>query len=77
MAPIANGTLAELAVTQAVGFITDKIIEQGVQTFKNGKQYAVDVMGQAAWGAGAMVLVNHIRQFAYGSQIVEVVSNTR
>jgi beta-lactam-binding protein with PASTA domain len=69
-----NSTLAELAVTEAVGFITDKIMEEGLQSFKNGKQYAVDVMKQAAWGTCAIVLSNHIRQFAYGSQIYEVVS---
>ena len=69
-----KGTLAELAVAQAVGYITDKIMEQGVQTFKNGKQYAVDVMKQAAWGTAALVLADHIRKFAFGAQIYEVVS---
>jgi hypothetical protein len=72
--PVAKSTLAELAVTEAVGYITDKIMEEGLKSYKNSKQFAVDVMRQAAWGTGAIVLANHIREFAYGSQIYEVVS---
>ncbi len=72
--PQIKSTLVELAVTQAVGYITDKIIEKGVETFANGKKFAVDVMGQASWGAGAMVIASHLRDLTYGSEIIATVA---
>ncbi len=73
-ASLHKSSLVELAVTQAVGYITDKIMEKGLETYKNAKKFAVDIMGQAAWGAGAMAIASHVREFAYGSSIVETVS---
>ena len=73
-ASLQKSSLVELAVTQAVGYITDKIMEKGLETYKNAKKFAVDIMGQAAWGAGAMAIASHVREFAYGSSIIETVS---
>ncbi len=69
-----KSTLAELAVTQAVGYITDKIMEKGFETYKNAKKFATDIMKQAAWGAGAVAIASHVRELAYGSPIIETVS---
>lgn len=69
-----KSTLAELAVTQAVGYITDKIMEKGLETYKNAKKFATDIMKQAAWGAGAVAIASHVRELAYGSPIIETVS---
>lgn len=71
---VAKSTLAELAVTGAVGYIVDKILDQGVKTFKNAKQYARDVIGQAAWGSAVVAFNAHLKQFAQGQDIHEVVS---
>lgn len=74
--PEARGksSLAELAVTQAVAFITDKIMEKGSAVVANAKQFARDIHGQAAYGAAALAATQHLRQFAQGLELTEVVS---
>lgn len=67
-------TLAELAVTQAVDMITDKIMEQEAAVYQNARKFAVDCGKQAAWTAAAVAITMELRDFVYGEDIYEVVS---
>ena len=54
----AASSLAELAVTQAVKFMVDKVMAYATPLYQNAKKFAVDVHTQAAWTAVARVLLN-------------------
>jgi hypothetical protein len=54
--------------------LVDKIMEQAQQAYKNAKQYAVDVMAQAAWTAQAVKEVNELRDSINGKTVDEVFS---
>jgi len=69
-----KSTLAELAVTQAVDFTVEKIIEGASATYKNAKQFAVDIGRQAAWTATAVLVANELRAAVLGGDIVAVIS---
>lgn len=70
----AQGSLAELLVTEATQMIVDKIMEAASQPYKNAKQYAVDVMAQAAWTAQAVKEVGEVRDSINGKTVDEVFS---
>ena len=70
----AQGTEVELLVTEATQMLVDKIMEQAQQAYKNAKQYAVDVMAQAAWTAQAVKEVNELRDSINGKTVDEVFS---
>ena len=69
-----QSTLAELAVTQAVDMMVDKIMQAGSDTYKNAKQFATDVMQQAAWSAVAISLAAEWKATVGGGDIIEVAS---
>lgn len=69
-------SLAELAVTQAVDMITEKIMEQGSEVYKNAKQFAVDAMKQSAWTAAAVTIASELKSIVYGQDLYEVVSGS-
>jgi hypothetical protein len=73
-AAAAPGTLAEQLVTLATQYVVDKIMEDAEKTYKNAKQYAVDLMWQCAWTATAVAITNQVRNDLGGKQIDEVFS---
>jgi len=74
VAIVLKSSLAELAVTQAVSLITDKIMEEGSTVYQNAKKFAVDAMKQAAWTAAAVTIASELKALVYGEDIYEVVS---
>lgn len=70
----AKSTLAEVLVTEAVDMMVDKIMEQAAQTYKNAKKFATDTMAFAAYAAAATAAFGHLKDFAYGNDMVEIVS---
>lgn len=69
-----SGSLAELAVTVAVDYVVEKIMEAGAKVYANAKQFAVDVMQQSAYTAAAVAAANELRAFVQGQDVYEVVS---
>ena len=65
-------TLAELAVTEAVDMVLDKIMSEASQTYANAKQFAGAIMQQAAWSAAAISVVSELKAFSLGQDIYEV-----
>lgn len=70
----APGTLAEQLVTVATQYVVDKIMDGAATTYKNAKQYAVDIMWQSAWTATSVAITHHLRQFLKGKNVDEVFS---
>ena len=62
--------LVDTLVTMAV----DKAIEAGSSIVDAAKQYAKDILTQAAWGAGAVALAHHAKEFMAGQDLDAVVS---
>ena len=69
-----RATLAEQLTTIAVDHVVKKIMDEGSKVYKNAKQLARDVLGQAAWSAAAVGIAHHLKQYALGGQIVMVIS---
>jgi hypothetical protein len=70
----AKSSLAELTVTQAVQFTVDKMMDKGSEIVGNAKQFARDLMGQAAYSAAVLAATSHLREFVQGQDIEETVS---
>jgi hypothetical protein len=70
----AKSSLAELTVTMAVQFTVDKIMDKGSEIVGNAKQFARDLMGQAAYSAAVLAATSHLREFVQGQDIEETVS---
>lgn len=73
-APGGKSSLAELTVTMAVQFTVDKIMDKGSEIVGNAKQFARDLMGQAAYSAAVLAATSHLREFVQGQDIEETVS---
>ncbi|CAG0949055.1 Serine/threonine-protein kinase PK-1 [Burkholderiales bacterium] len=69
-----KSTLAEQVVTMAVDMVVEKIMDQAAQTYKNAKKFAADTLGYAAYSAAVMAAYSHLKEFAYGKDLVETVS---
>jgi len=69
-----KSTLAEQVVTMAVDMVVEKVMDQAAQTYRNAKKFAVDTMGYAAYSAAIMAAYSHMKEFAYGKDLVETVS---
>ena len=69
-----KSTLAEQLVTIAVDTVVEKVMDQAAQTYKNAKKFAADTMGYAAYSAAVMAAYSHMKEFAYGKDLVETVS---
>lgn len=69
-----ESTLAELAVTQAVNFVVEKIMDGASQTYRNAKEFAVNAYKQAAWTAVAVATAQHLKEFTQGGDIDAVIS---
>jgi hypothetical protein len=72
----ADSTLAEQLTKMAMEFVVDKMTEHFTQTYKGAKQFATDVLFQAAWGAGAVALSQHVRGWVQGQDITAVVAGS-
>ena len=69
-----KSTLAEVLVTLAVDMVIDKVMDRAAQTYKNAKKFAVDTMGFAAYSSAILATYTHLKDFAYGKDLEEVVS---
>ena len=56
-----RASLVQLSVTEVTDFVVDKIMDQANQTYNNAKQYATEIMGQAAWTAVAVSIAGDLR----------------
>jgi hypothetical protein len=72
--PQLNSTLSEELVTIALEYTVDKIVEQATDKYRNGKQYATDILGQAAKGTGILTATAHLRRFIQGQDLGQVVA---
>ncbi len=72
--PTPDSTLAEVAVTIVTNLVIDKIMENANALYTNAKKFAVQTYAQATWTAAAVGLNTHLKEFAYGKDIIEVVS---
>jgi hypothetical protein len=69
-----ESTLNEQLTAIATAYVVEKMQEHFSQTYVSAKQFTTDVLGQAAWGAGAIALAQHVRGFVQGQDITAVVS---
>ena len=74
----ANGggpsTLAEVVVTTAMQYVVDQIADNVSSSYKNAKQFATDVLIQAAWSAAIVTAAHHFREFTQAQEITAVVA---
>lgn len=69
-----DSTLAEVLTTTAMQYLVDTIMDNTLRVYKNAKQFAHDVMGQAAWGVVAIAAAQHIRAAVQGQDLAGVVA---
>ncbi len=67
-------TLGEQLTVIAVKFLVDKATDALVPSYKNAREFAGDIMKQAAFGAAAVAFASHVRSFVQGQELAAVVS---
>ncbi|WP_028605726.1 FG-GAP repeat domain-containing protein [Ottowia thiooxydans] len=66
--PLLKSSLVESLTTLAI----DQALSKAMPLLDSAKKYARDILGQAAYGAAAVALANHARQFLGAQELIAV-----